>query len=641
MTKISTMTRRVQPRVHIRLVHALLLLVAVLFVCMAGLVGGTARADASGEVTNLSLSSEAPGELTITWDAPTTTPEDYRVSWAKNDLSYLAWDVSNETHRGSAYPSGTAASHTLTGLTGGETYKVRMRSRYNTGTADGWSGPWSDELKVTISSTTAPATDEVTSLTLASDNAGQLAITWTDPSEHPTDYRISWAPADEDYLSYSEENTSRRGNSYPAGSATSLTLNDLPGGVNYKVIMRARYHDEQTNEDSSGPWTDEVTRRVRNNPPAAPTGLSASEVSDSSVTLGWTPPTSSGISGYRVLRGLTAAKQGIVANNTASTGTEYVDSDVEAGTEYHYSVRAINDGGVGPASNTIAVTTAGQALGPRQDTNTVPKFADADSDGTADPVVLSVVEQAIDVVAGTVSATDTDGDTLTYSISGTDATDFADAFSLNTATCKIRTTSSEKVDYETKPSYAITISVTDGENAAGVAETPATTDDTVSVTINVTNVDEAGTVTLSVEQPELAIPLRASLADLDGGESGVTWQWAHGATATGPFTDISGATNARYTPTSADVGKYLRATASYTDTQGIGQEGRRGCGQRGECGRSQTGQQFRPGEWSRFGGLDPVRRRGSSPEGIRRDTNCTMWRWTSILSTTWAPKLSR
>ena len=163
--------------------------------------------------------------------------------------------------------------------------------------------------------------------------------------------------------------------------------------------------------------------------------------------------------------------------------------------------------------------------------------------------------------------------------------------------------------------------MTDGENAAGVAETPATTDDTVSVTINVTNVDEAGTVTLSVEQPELAIPLRASLADLDGGESGVTWQWAHGATATGPFTDISGATNARYTPTSADVGKYLRATASYTDTQGIGQEGRRGCGQRGECGRSQTGQQFRPGEWSRFGGAGPGTSQGfitgGHPQGYK------------------------
>ena len=156
MTKIATLTRGLQPRMHIRPGHALLLLVAVLFVCMTGLVGGTAWADAPGEIPNLSLSSNAPGELTITWNAPATTPEDYRVAWAKNDLSYLAWDASNETHRGSAYPSATATSHTLTGLTGGETYKVRMRSRYNTGTSEGWSGPWTTKATVTVSSPPPP-----------------------------------------------------------------------------------------------------------------------------------------------------------------------------------------------------------------------------------------------------------------------------------------------------------------------------------------------------------------------------------------------------------------------------------------------------------------------------------------------------
>ena len=156
MTKIATLTRGLQPRMHIRPGHALLLLVAVLFVCMTGLVGGTAWADAPGEIPNLSLSSNAPGELTITWNAPATTPEDYRVAWAKNDLSYLAWDASNETHRGSAYPSATATSHTLTGLTNGATYKVRMRSRYNTGTSEGWSGPWTTKATVTVSSPPPP-----------------------------------------------------------------------------------------------------------------------------------------------------------------------------------------------------------------------------------------------------------------------------------------------------------------------------------------------------------------------------------------------------------------------------------------------------------------------------------------------------
>ena len=138
---------------------ALLLLTASLVAGSAVLGGGTVQADpVPGEVTNLRLSSGAPGELTITWDAPSDTPADYRVAWSRADLSWLSWNASDETHRGSSYPGGADTSLTLTGLTGGETYKARMRSRYNPGTSDGWSGPWTDEerQRVTAAATATP-----------------------------------------------------------------------------------------------------------------------------------------------------------------------------------------------------------------------------------------------------------------------------------------------------------------------------------------------------------------------------------------------------------------------------------------------------------------------------------------------------
>ena len=594
--------------------------------------------DDRGAIGTLSVSSPGPGQLAVAWSAPSERPTDYRVRWAPSGQDYLAFSEPNTSERGSAYPTGT--SHTVSSLAAGAFYKVQVRARYNAGEhADNpWSGPWSAEATVTIASppppppTTTPdptpettpeptpAADAVTGVAVSSDTAGQLAIAWTQPTDEPTDYRISWTPAGEEYPSHSEENTSRRGNSYPAGGATSLTLTGLPGGVSYKVIMRARYHNEQTGEHSSGPWTDEVTQRVRNNPPAAPTGLNAAEVSDSSVTLSWTAPNSSGITGYRVLRGLTAAKRDVLVNDTGSTGTEYVDRNVEVGTGYHYSVRAINDGGVGPASNTIAVTAGRQAVGPRQNP-TAPAFPDMDGTSGADPVTLTIAENvAPGTAVGTVSASDADGDTLTYSASGTDA----GVFSLDTGTGAITVKTGETVDYEDRASYSITVSVTDGKDGSGTAEGTPITDDSVAVTINVTNVDEAGTVTLSVEQPELAIPLRAELADPDGGESGVTWQWAHGAAATGPFTDISGATNARHTPTSADVGKHLRATASYTDTEGSGKSADAVSANAVNVVGRKLVNNFGQGSDSGFGGLDPVHRRGSSPEGIRRDTSCTM-----------------
>ena len=52
--------------------------------------------------------------------------------------------------------------------------------------------------------------------------------------------------------------------------------------------------------------------------------------------------------------------------------------------------------------------------------------------------------------------------------------------------------------------------------------------------------------------------------------SSVTWQWAKSDTESGTYANISGATSASYTPVVADAGKWLRATASYTDAEGSG-----------------------------------------------------------------------
>ena len=557
----------------------------VTFIVLLALAGGVMTAalsldgqptvhaqDDQGAISGLVLSSPDPGQMVIAWNPPNQTPTDYRVRWAPSDQDYLSFSEANTAQRGSAYPTGT--SHTVNNLPAGTSYKVQARARYNGGEhADNpWSGPWSSQVTVTISSpppppptptpepVPEPASDEVTNLALSSDTAGELTITWTQPTEAPTDYRIAWTPADEEYLSYSKENTSRRGNSYPDGSATTLTLTGLPGGVNYKVIMRTRY------EDSSGPWTDEVTQRIQSSPPAAPTGLTASEVSDSSVSLSWTTP-SGEITGYRVLRGLTAAKQDVLENNTGSTETGYMDSDVEAETRYHYSVRAINDAGVGPASETIGVTTGDQAVNPRQDpANRPPKFPDNDGTTGADPVTVTISEHtAPGTIILTHATVDPDNDILTYSVSGADAAVFAEAFTQHPGLGYIAVKEGTNLDYETKASYSIEVNVTDSKTPTGDDENPVTTDDSFDVTIIVTDVDETGTVSFTPTEPELGIPITAEITDTDGDATSDTWQWSKSDTADGAFTDIASATSATYRPAEADLGKFLKASVAYTD----------------------------------------------------------------------------
>ena len=162
------------------------------------------------------------------------------------------------------------------------------------------------------------------------------------------------------------------------------------------------------------------------------------------------------------------------------------------------------------------------------------------------------------------TATDADADTPVYSLaSGADA-----AFGIDSDTGQLRTTA--ELDYETAMSYTITVQVQDNKDTNGAADTAV--DATHDVTVTVTNVDEAGTVSLSLEEPAVGFELTATLTDLDGEPTNVTWQWAYskvkGEGAT--WTDIDSADGASYTPVATEADKYLRATANYTDPEGLG-----------------------------------------------------------------------
>ena len=93
-----------------------------------------------GEIT---LTSTGPGVIEASWEAPTETPADYRMAWAKVGEPYLTWtDLS-----GNAFP--TSPSQTVTGLEEGEQYKVKVRARYSSGGP----GDWSGEFNVTVAGT--------------------------------------------------------------------------------------------------------------------------------------------------------------------------------------------------------------------------------------------------------------------------------------------------------------------------------------------------------------------------------------------------------------------------------------------------------------------------------------------------------
>ena len=161
-----------------------------------------------------------------------------------------------------------------------------------------------------------------------------------------------------------------------------------------------------------------------------------------------------------------------------------------------------------------------------------------------------------------VAAEDPEGDTLTYSLSGTDA----GAFTIITSTGQLRT--EEALDFETKSNYSVTVEVHDGRDGSGNTSTDI--DDSQSVTVTIENVEEPGVVTLTTDTATIQARVEVTAELIDGdGPSGIDWQWSRSPNGTTGWVNISNARSARYTPTlGEDAGNYIRATATYTDGHG-------------------------------------------------------------------------
>ena len=316
-----------------------------------------------GAITGLTLTSDAPGTLTVSWDTASPTPTDYRVDWAKSTEGYKSWKVDE----GHVYPTPDATTTTITDLSHDTEYKIRMRARYYKGEHMGksWGGPWATAT-ITVAgepaetptpepvqeeqSTTAAGTIDTLTATAA---AGQLLLTWGPPAAphaDPTDYHVNWAKSSEEYPA----DTAEAGNAHP--DSTTHTLAGLEYDSDYKIRVRARYTDgENANSPWNGPWT-ETAAQVKLPLPMTPNMTGAAVSPESQVFLFWSDPSNDSITGYQILRGPDAANLVVIENDTSSSSTSYTDATPPAGETHTYGVKARNATGLSELSNTTTAT---------------------------------------------------------------------------------------------------------------------------------------------------------------------------------------------------------------------------------------------------------------------------------------------
>ena len=349
----------------------------------------------------------------------------------------------------------------------------------------------------------------MTGVTLASGSPGTLAVSWKAPSPAPTDYRVRWAPVGSDYLSWNGINETDRGNAYPAGDVTSLTLSGLSEGTEFKVQARARYHKgEHKDSPWSGPWA-EASALVMSEPPDVPSAPAEPNLAGTVLTpeghvmLLWQNPSDDSITGYQVLRGPDADSLVVIEQDTGSGGTSYTDNDTPGVTVAPTSL-TVGEGDMGTYTVKLITLPTGNVMVDISSNNT---------DVTVSPSSLTFTAgnwnsaQTVTVTAGQDADAADDKATLTHNPSGADYGSVSNAILMVTVTDDETAgvtvtptsltvneggTNTYTIVLDTEPTDTVTVAISSNNTDVTVSASPLTVWDTaVTVTVSAAEDDDS------------------------------------------------------------------------------------------------------------------------------------------------------
>ena len=415
----------------------------------------------------------------------------------------------------------------------GVTYDYETRSQYSvTVRATDPSGA-SDTIAVAILSLDVPEAP------VFADSSTERSFPENTPPGRAIGLPVTASDGDGDALTYSLEGS----------DATSFDIDAVTGqlltrsGVSYDYETRSFYSMTVRATDPSGAsdtiavailvtdvpeapvFADASTARSfpENTPPVRPIGLPVTATDGDGDVLTYS------------LEGPDAASFDVGAWTGQLRTKAGVTYDYETRSQYSVTVRATDPSG---ASDTIAVAIL------VTDVPEAPVFADSSTERSFPE--NTPPGRAIGLP---VTASDGDGDALTYSLEGSDAT----SFDIDAVTGQLLTRSGVSYDYETRSFYSMTVRTTDPSGAS----------DTIAVAVGVTNVNEkpatpASPVVTAVEDTSTALRVRWQPPARNGGPSltgydveyrqgtGGPWlAWPH--TGTRSTTTITGlATSADY-----------------------------------------------------------------------------------------------
>ena len=330
--------------------------------------------------------------------------------------------------------------------------------------AGGTDAPAFTDLAVTNGTgNTAPAFTNATAARSFTETVGDAAVT----AAGNVGAVVTATDGDGDTLTYTLEGADAAKFGIVSGSGQIQTK----AGEKYDREAKASYSvTVKADDGNGGSDTIAVTITLANAveiplAPVAPT-VSATSGSTTSLDVSWTAPGNTGRP--RRYRATSCATGPGAAPGRSGTGTTATIASLTPSAAYEVQVRALNADGDGAWSASGSGTTGSSS-------NNAPEFSDTTAARSFTETVGDAVAAASNVGA-VVTATDAEGDTLTYTLGGADVA----KFTVNSSSGQLRTRAGEQYDREAKASYAVTVKADDGMGGA----------DTIAVTITLANAVE-------------------------------------------------------------------------------------------------------------------------------------------------------
>jgi len=265
------------------------------------------------------------------------------LTWADNSGNETGFQVerrryAQEPYRRIAVLPANTQGYADTAASANTAYLYRVRAC----SADG-NSPWSNEL--TVSTAATPAAPD--SLVAVAVSPTQVNLTWADKSDNESTFRIE------------RKIDTGAFQTLTVLSQNATSYNDI--GLTPQKLYT--YRVCAANPGGSSAWSNEASAYTYN-PPAAPSGLTATAMSSSRIDLAWTDNADTE-SSFKIERRAGAAAFALIATVGTDVKSYSDQTGLAAGTTYTYRVCAANTGGDSAWSVEAAAATQGQAAMPR------------------------------------------------------------------------------------------------------------------------------------------------------------------------------------------------------------------------------------------------------------------------------------